>query len=229
MSFCRKKALLTFLIYRAILNTSVKNRSFSKQEENVFMELETVMRERRTVRRFLQKPLSDEELKHLIDMARLASCGKNAQRLRYVVARTPELVKQIFPHTAWAGAVAPRRNPVPDVTAPTAFIAVLGNAADAAQPLLQADAGAAIHTIQLAAWEKGIGCCWMGAIDRKAIHALLELPEETAILYIVALGYAGEKPVYEDVDDPEKITYYLDDNDQLHVPKLTVEAISSWK
>ena len=193
------------------------------------MELETVMRERRTVRRFLQKPLPDEELKHLIDMARLASCGRNAQRLRYVVARTPELVRQIFPHTAWAGSVSPRRNPVPDVSAPTAFIAVLGKASEAEQPLLQTDAGAAIQTIQLAAWERGIGCCWMGAIDRKAIHALLSLPEETAILYIIALGYAGEKPVSEDVDDPEKITYYLDDSDLLHVPKLTVEAITCWK
>ena len=193
------------------------------------MELETAMRERRTVRRFLQEPLPDGELRHLIDMARLASCGRNAQRLRYMVVRTPELVNQIFTHTAWAGSVAPRRNPESGVSAPTAFIVVLGKKEEASQPLLQTDCGAAIQTIQLAAWERGIGCCWMGAIDREAIHALLELPEESAILYIVALGYAGERPVSEDVDDPEKVTYYLDGNDLLHVPKLSVEAITLWK
>ena len=86
-----------------------------------------------------------------------------------------------------------------------------------------------IQTIQLAAWGKGIGCCWLGSVDRKAIHALLELPEDTAILYIIALGYADEKPVSEDVDDPSKVKYYLDSDDLLHVPKLSVESLTVWK
>ena len=29
--------------------------------------------------------------------------------------------------------------------------------------------------------------------------------------------------------DPEKVKYYLDDDDLLHVPKLSVESITSWK
>lgn len=193
------------------------------------MELEQALMERRTVRRYSQKPLSDEELYYLIDAARQASCARNDQRLRYVIARTPELVSAIFPHTAWAGAVTPKRNPVPGVSAPAAFIAVTGAAADADSPLLQTDCGAAIQTIQLAAWGKGIGCCWLGSINRSAIHDLLELPEDTAILYLIALGYAEEKPVSEDTDDPAGVKYYLDGQDQLHVPKLSVESLTSWK
>ena len=138
-------------------------------------------------------------------------------------------VNEIFAHTAWAGSVTPRRTPVAGVNSPTAFIVVLGKKEEAEQPLLQTDCGAAIQTIQLAAWERGIGCCWLGAIDRGAIHTLLELPEESAILYMVALGYAGEKPVSEDVDSPDGVTYYLDENDLLHVPKLSVEALTVWK
>ena len=193
------------------------------------MELKQVLKERRTVRRFSQTPIPDEELRDLIDAARLASCARNDQRLRYVVARTPELVNAIFKFTAWAGSVAPRRNPLPGVSAPTAFIAVIGKKEESDTPLLQTDCGAAIQTIQLAAWEKNIGCCWMGAINRQEIHALLGLPEESAILYIIALGYAAEKPVHDDTDDPGKVKYYLDDEDLLHVPKLTVEAVTTWK
>ena len=193
------------------------------------MELKQVLKERRTVRRFSQTPIPDEELRGLIDAARLASCARNDQRLRYVVVRTPERVNEIFKFTAWAGAVAPRRNPVPGVSAPTAFIVVTGKKEEAETPLLQTDCGAAIQTIQLAAWEKNIGCCWMGAINRGEIHALLELPEESAILYIIALGYAAERPVHDDTDDPGKVKYYLDDEDLLHVPKLTVEAVATWK
>ena len=95
------------------------------------MELERALKERRTIRRFTRRAIPDGLLYSLIDGARLASCARNDQRLRYVVVRTPEKVNALFPHTAWAGAVAPRRNPVPGVTAPTAFIVVLGNAAEA--------------------------------------------------------------------------------------------------
>ena len=193
------------------------------------MELEQALKERRTVRKFSQEPLNDGILRSLIDAARLASCARNDQRLRYAVVRTPEKVKALFPLTAWAGAVAPRRNPVPGVSAPTAFIAVLGKTSEAQSALLQADCGAAIQTLQLAAWGRGVGCCWMGAIDRKAIHELLELPEELSILYVVALGYMAERPVSEDVDDPAQVKYYLDDGDLLHVPKLSVDALTCWK
>lgn len=198
-------------------------------KELKIMELEQVLKERRTVRRFAQTPIPDEELRHLVDMARRASCARNDQRLRYIIVRTPELADAVFAHTAWAGAVAPRRNPVLHESSPAAFIVVTGKAEEAETPLLQTDCGAAIQTIQLAAWEKGIGCCWMGAIDRKAIHTLLQMPEESAILYIIALGYAAERPVSEDVDDPGAVKYYLDGNDLLHVPKLSVESITSWK
>lgn len=193
------------------------------------MELLQVLKERRTVRKFSQKMIPDEELYHLIDMGRLASSGANSQRLRYVVIRTRELVEAVFPLTAWAASVTPRRIPEPGVTAPVAFIAVTAAAELAQDPIVQTDCGAAIQTIQLAAWERGIGCCWMGAVDRKKIHALLELPQETAILYLIALGYAAEKPVSEDTADPGKLKYYLDDNDLLHVPKLNVETLTQWK
>ena len=187
------------------------------------MELEQVLRERRTVRRFLQTPIADADLAHLIDMARLASCGRNAQRLRYTVVRTPDLVEKIFPHTAWAGSVAPRRNPVPGETAPTAFIVVTGPAADAQTPLLQADCGAAVQTIQLAAWERQIGCCWMGAIDREAISSLLKLPENLKVSCVVALGYPAEQPREVEVKNGN-IKYYLDDN-TLCVPKRSLEDV----
>ena len=60
------------------------------------MELLQVLKERRTVRKFSQKMIPDEELHHLIDMGRLASSGANSQRLRYVVIRTRELVEAVY-------------------------------------------------------------------------------------------------------------------------------------
>ena len=192
------------------------------------MEFSTVIKERRTVRRFSQKPVSDAEIRQLIDAARLSSCARNSQRLRYVVARSPEINDRIFPHTAWAGSVKPHRTPTAGVDAPTAYIAVIAPASECGDTMLFADSGAAIQSIQLAAWDMGIGCCWLGAINRPAISEVLALPDSMSLLYLVALGYAGEKPVYDDVECADSVKYYLDDNDLLHIPKLTVDAITQW-
>lgn len=181
---------------------------------------------RRTIRQFTQEPLTKEELRAILNAARLASCASNKQRLRYLVATEPELVGRILPHTAYASLVRPHRDPVPGRTAPVAFIAVLCSCEPG--PLLHADAGAAIQSMEFAAWERGIGCCWIGSHKREAVAEILNVPEPERILYLVALGHPAESPVSEDVTDESDISYYLDSLNTLHVPKLTVDAITKW-
>ena len=48
-------------------------------------------------------------------------------------------------------------------------------------------------------------------------------------LFVVALGYPAEQPVSEDAAAGESVRYYLDDEDRLHVPKFTVDALLSWQ
>ena len=86
-----------------------------------FMEL----LERRTIRFFRQEPVPEADLRKMLDAARRASCGANAQILRYMVIRDPELVEKVFYCTAYAGKVKPRRSPVWGVNAPLTFIALL--------------------------------------------------------------------------------------------------------
>ena len=119
---------------------------------------------RRTIRQFTQEPLKKEDLCAILNAARLASCASNKQRLRYLVATESSLVAKILPHTAYAALVQPHRDPVPGRTSPTVFIAVVCNCEPG--PLLHADAGAAIQSMEFAAWERGIGCCWVGSHKR---------------------------------------------------------------
>lgn len=180
---------------------------------------------RRTIRRFTGQMVSDEELRHLIDMARYASCASNKQPLRYVVIRDRELVREVFETTRWAGLVAPRRTPAWGVDAPLCFIAV--TIPENAGPLIHADAGAAIQTIELAAWEKGIGCCWFASFDPAKVGELIRLEPERKVLYLIAAGYPAEDPATEDAVNGN-VAYYLDDADRLHVPKLPVDDICTW-
>lgn len=190
------------------------------------MDFQTILDERRTVRRFQQKALEEADFRAILEAARRASCAANNQQLRYLVIRSADLVARVFPLTRYGARVKPNRDPVPGATAPVAFIAVTapGDGKGA-----HADAGAAIQSMEFAAWERGIGCCWIGAFERKETELLLELPEGRTILYLVALGFRGEEPVLDTIDENGDSAYYLDGSDVLHVPKFSVDALTEWR
>lgn len=190
-------------------------------------DVEDVVGGRRTIRLYQQKSVSEVDLRAMLNGARLTCSGGNQQPLRYLVVRTPALAEKVFAQTAWAFLVRPRRTPVWGVTAPQTFIAVLGSGDGA--PLLHANAGAAVQSMQLVAWARGLGCCWLGAIQREALHELLQLPLGQQVLYLLAVGYPAEEPVREDVSERESHAYYVDGENRLHVPKLRLEDVVQWR
>ena len=191
------------------------------------MDFNEILQRRRTIRRFAQTPVADNDLRALLEAARLASSAANRQPLRYIVVRTPELVAELLPLTAWAARVAPHRTPRLGESAPMAFLVVTAPS-DAHPEWTQADAGAAIQSIEFAAVNRGLGCCWIGAFQRDKLAEVLQLPSDRKLLYLVAVGYPAEAPCQEDAPAPDQVGYYLDDHDRLHVPKLTVEQLATW-
>lgn len=193
------------------------------------MELFEALSGRRSVRRFRQLAVPEPALRKMIDMARRGSCGGNRQLLRYIVVRTPETVRNLFEQTAWAALVKPRRTPRWGKDAPLCFIAVTAPAANAGIPIVHADAGCAIQSMQLAAFAQQLGCCWIGAFNQTEAARILELPPERAVLYLLAVGFPAEEPVFEEAPVPEMVKYYLDDEDRLHVPKLRIDDVAQWR
>ncbi len=191
------------------------------------MDIQVALKERRTIRFFQQEPVPDTDLADLLDAARMASCGGNMQKLRYQVIRERALVERVFAQTAWAGLVQPKRNPEWGKTAPLHFIAVLGPAAGGTT--CYADAGAAIQSMQLLAFAKGLGCCWLGAIKRDKLQEILEISADQQVLYLLAVGYPAEAPIAEDVPASASVAYYLDEQQRLHVPKICPDDLAIWK
>ncbi len=190
------------------------------------MDIEKALLERRTIRLYQQKPVPVEDLRFMIDAARQTSSASNLQRLRFVVATSPSVVNEMLVKTAWAALVKPRRTPVAGETGPAAFIAVTVPAGF--NHIVAADAGAAIQSMQLAAWSRGLGCCWIASIDKAAMKQILHVPEEREILFVVSVGYPAEAPCSEDVHSVGQLAYYLDESNRLHVPKLALEEVSVW-
>jgi nitroreductase len=191
------------------------------------MEFCELLKKRRTVRRFKQVQVFDKDIRYILEAARVVSCGGNVQKLRYIVVRDKQLVKDIFENTAWAGMVSPKRSPEWGKNAPLTFIVV--TAPRDSEGVIQANAGAAVQSMEYAAADAGLGACWIGAYKKDNVEKILDLPEHEETLYLLAVGYPDEEPVQDDIDLEESMKYYLDDEDVLHVPKLKTDAITQWR
>jgi nitroreductase len=185
-----------------------------------FMDILEIIKSRRSIRRFSQEKLDRNFLIELIEVARSAPAKANIQPLEYIVVDEPNICDKVFDALSWAGHVRPKRNPQPNQR-PVAYIIVLVNTSishDAAY-----DASAAIENMLIAAWSKGVGSCWLGAIDKMKLIDVLKIDEKYQIDSVIALGKPSEKPVMEDAEESTK--YYLDDKDVLHVPKRPLKKI----
>ncbi len=191
------------------------------------MEFGELLKKRRTIRRFKQVQVFDKDIRYMLEAARVVSCGGNIQNLRYTVVMDKKLVKDIFDNTTWAGLVSPNRDPEWGKNAPLTFI-VLTAPRDDAGDVIQANAGAAMQSMQYAATDVGLGTCWIGAYRKENVEKILGLSDQDETLYLLAVGYPDEEPVQEDIDAGESMKYYLDSEDVLHVPKFKSDAITRW-
>jgi len=169
----------------------------------------------------IYKLFSKEELKELVDFARLAPMGANIQPLKFAIISDDELLSKIYPCTKWAGYL-PDGAPAEDER-PAAYIAILGDLS--LKKEFETDAGAAAENMILGAMEHSLASCWLGAIQRPEIMKLLELDEEKyKLLYLVAFGYPKQESCTEDISD-NNVKYWQDDSGKIHVPKRTTEEV----
>lgn len=190
------------------------------------MDINDAIKRRRTIRQFKQEKVSKKNLIQLLEAARLAPCASNNQKIRFMVIESEDKVKDVFDQTAWGGHVKPRRQPQWGKTAPLTFILVTAPS-DTGQ-LSAVDAGAAIQNMMLKATGMGHGCCWIGAFKADKVAEILELSRGTKPLFLLAVGVPAEAPLQEDIGKDGDTKYYLDKNNCLHVPKYTVDAVTTW-
>lgn len=183
-------------------------------------ELSELIVRNRSYRRFRQTPRPGRRrLETWVDRVRLTASGGNRQPLRFRLVHDPAECAAVFPLTRWAGLLK-EWSPAVD-EAPTAYVLVL-SAAGGATP--QTDAGIAMQTLLLAAVADGFGGCMLGAIDRPAIQATLNLPVSLELLYAVALGKPAETCRVETAIDGQT-AYYRSADDIHHVPKLPLDVL----
>lgn len=184
------------------------------------MNVYDVIISRRTIRRFLQKPVDLVLLQKFVNTARLAPSAANLQPLEYIIVTEKNLCNQLFEALKWAAYIQPKWTP-DEHERPTAYIVVL--VTDAKNPYYQRDVGLATENIVLAAAAEGLGSCIICNIDKGMIQNIFKIPRTILVDSVIALGYKNEKSVVEEMNDSVK--YWRDTQDILHVPKRKLDDI----
>ena len=181
-----------------------------------------LIKRNRSYRRFYQEvAIAESDLREMVDNARFTPSGRNAQTLRYMLSNTPERNALIFPALSWAGYLAGWGGPK-EGERPAAYIVILND--DTLSKTYFCDHGIVSMAILLTAVEKGLGGCILAAVDRDALRVALQIPEQYAIVQVIALGKPAETVVIEPMVDGD-IKYWRDEQSVHHVPKRGLEEI----
>ncbi len=150
------------------------------------MNVSEAIRTKRAIRKFQDKPLSDDLIKSILNAGRRSQSSKNEQTWQFIAIRDKKILKDLSQCGQYAGHLAG---------------AALGVAILTPDPegkfQIMFDAGQAAAFMQLAAWEQGVGSVPASIYEPERAREILGFPAEWHVRIALSFGY----PL-----DEEKIT-----------------------
>ena len=157
-----------------------------------------VIRERRSVRSYLDQPIEEEKINLILESARLAPSASNSQPWHFYVVKNKDKIKALSEKMPLGSKLVINSFMA---QAPVIIVATAGPI-----PFLQKflsylvnkrwyylDVAIALEHMVLTAWDLGIGSCWIGWFDEKKIKKLLDIPAKQEVIAMLTLGYPKEK------------------------------------
>ncbi len=156
---------------------------------------------RRSIRKFEDRPVEHEKLESLLRAAMQAPTAKNTQCWEFLVIEDPkdkEAVSTMSPYAMCAKNAA-------------ALILVMGSyeRIDHVLPIWVQDLAAATQNILTQAEAEGLGATWLGMYPFEerieALRGYFNMDETLIPFAVVALGYKAKEKEPEDRYDPKKV------------------------
>lgn len=162
------------------------------------MDFDKLIAQRRSIRKFTEEQLSEDELRLLMRAALMAPSSKGTHSYEFYVVQTPEKLEALSKAKHLGGELI--------AGAPTAIVV-------AARPEVSdvwiEDASVASTMLLLQAEDMGLGACWVQMRERldvegkdaeQNVRNILALPDEVRIVSIVAVGHKAmeRKPQNEE-------------------------------
>ena len=142
------------------------------------------IKNRFSVRKYLPKPVSEDDLNTILEAARFSQSAKNLQDWRFIVVREESMRQKLA--VAAKGQQFVQEAPV--------VIACCGIGTDyvmtCGQHSYSIDVAIAMENMALAAHELGLGTCWLGAFYEDQVKDLLMIPkEDVRVVGLLTIGY----------------------------------------
>ena len=163
-------------------------------KEGLLMELQTVLEKRRSIRKYVDQPVSNEDLHKIIQAAILAPSWKNSQVTRYYIATSTETLQKVKE-------ALPEFNQHNVKNAPILIVSTIvldrsgfernGNASnELGNGWGYYDCGMHNMNLLLKATELGLSTLVMGIRDAQKIREIFDIPSNESIVSVIAVGYS---------------------------------------
>jgi len=157
---------------------------------------------RRSIRKFTSQSIDEKICDKLLEAAMYAPSARNTQAWSFVVVNERRLLdrlSEIHPYSQMLR------------QAPLAILVCGNKSLESNEGYLCVNCAAATQNILLAAHHFGLGSVWLGVYPReermKGICSLLNLPEDTLPVSLIAIGWPDEKKAHPQRFSKEKIHY----------------------
>ena len=150
------------------------------------MEFSNVIKQRYSVRNYKPDRIGEDDLNAILKAGMLAPTGCNYQPQRIYVLQSDAAIAKIRALSRCA------------FDAPVVLLIALDETADWKSPL-EAGCRAGIQDVSivadhmmLAAWDRGVGSCWVNYFKPTEVKAAFDLPEHETPILLMTLGYPAD-------------------------------------
>ncbi len=170
------------------------------------MALLDLIKHRKSVRDFLDRPVEREKIMMCLEAARLAPSECNSQPWKFIVVDDRQLKNKLC-DAAFSGIysintfckMAPVIVAV--ISEKSKFIARIGGTFRGTKYYL-IDIGIAVEHFVLEAEDLDLGTCWIGWFNEGAVKSILNIPQQKKIDILIALGYYDRGKVHSHNKEP---------------------------
>jgi nitroreductase len=159
--------------------------------EGETMNILDAVKQRRSIRKFQNKPVPDEIIEDLKDALIWAPSAGNLQARKFFFVYSDDMKRELVIHALRQKYIA---------EAPLTIVACTDSGirqhyGDRGLDLYtKQDVSASIMAMMLVAHESGLGSVWIGAFEDDKVSNVLSLPENLTPVAIIPVGYPAEEP-----------------------------------
>ena len=160
----------------------------------------SLVRQRRSIRKYKTQPISEERINKMLKAAMYAPSAMNTQAWQFVVVDDKKILTEILK-------IIPHAEMLKQTV--KAILVCGDTSVEKNETWILENCSAVTQNILLSAYGLGIGSCWIsvyGVEDTgKKIKSLFDLPDSIIPFSLVSLGYPDEEVKAEDRFKKEKI------------------------